>query len=94
MIFERLTGPDRLVRTDQRSVTDQRFVDHCIKYWSIEHFEPDRDDLINGRITWSPYHQSILYLDSKQDVEGYWGTSKKATAVKKVNIDPTTTSYG
>ena len=77
-------------KLDSETVAPLRF----IKYWSIEHFEPDRDDLINGRITWSSYHQAILYLDSKQDVEGYWGTSRKATAVKKVNIDPSTSSYG
>ena len=77
-------------KLDSETVASLRF----IKYWSIEHFEPDRDDLINGRITWSPYHQAILYLESKQDVEGYWGTSRKATAVKKVNIDPAMSSYG
>ena len=86
----------RVNRTESHGPRRQtsRSVDLSIKYWSIEHFEPDRDDLINGRITWSPYHQSILYLDSKQDVEGYWGTSRKATAVKKINIDQTTASYG
>ena len=81
-------------KLDSETVASLRF----IKYWSIEHFEPDRDDLINGRISWSSYHQEILYLDSKQDVEGYTRssipTSRKATAVKKVNIDPSTSSYG
>ena len=77
-------------KLDPETVAALRF----IKYWSIEHFEPDRDDLINGRITWSPYHQAILYLESKQDVEGYWGTSRKATAVKKINIDQATACYG